>query len=147
MMSSYSAPSHLNGSAGFSGDGGPAKFASFNNPYGVAVDIPGNIYVADYTNNKVRFITHPTGIINVAEAIPTMNIYPTPTSGQFTIDIPSVSNEALQITIETLVGETVAHFHTGTNEQIKISKHISPGIYFIRAVSAQSSYTSKLIIK
>lgn len=40
--------------AGFSGDGGPAKVAKLNAPQGVAVDNFGNIFIADYYNNRIR---------------------------------------------------------------------------------------------
>ena len=43
-----------NGNSGFSGDGGPAKDASLNKPWGVAVDSAGNIFIADYFNNRIR---------------------------------------------------------------------------------------------
>ena len=36
--------------------------ASFRNPYGIAVDASENVYVADYTNNKIRKIT-PAGVV------------------------------------------------------------------------------------
>jgi sugar lactone lactonase YvrE len=42
------------GTAGFSGDGGNATSANINMPYGVAVDISGNVYIADTVNNVVR---------------------------------------------------------------------------------------------
>lgn len=45
-----------NGMAAFSGDGGPATSASFNQPLGVAVDAQGNVYVADTYNHRVRKI-------------------------------------------------------------------------------------------
>jgi RHS repeat-associated protein len=52
-----------NGTAGYSGDGGPATSAELNWPYGIAVDPLGNIYVADFDNNVIRKVTAATGII------------------------------------------------------------------------------------
>ena len=36
---------------------GPAASASFYNPYKVAIDATGNVYVADYNNNEIRLIS------------------------------------------------------------------------------------------
>jgi len=44
------------GVAGFSGDGGQATSAQLNFPWGLAVDASGNLYIGDYTNNRVREI-------------------------------------------------------------------------------------------
>jgi RHS repeat-associated protein len=44
------------GSAGFSGDGGPADQALLNSPKGVAVDDMGNLYIADSANACIRKI-------------------------------------------------------------------------------------------
>ena len=52
------------GEAGYSGDGGPAMRARFNEPYGIAVDNAGNIYVADRHNHCVRRINGNSGIVD-----------------------------------------------------------------------------------
>jgi trimeric autotransporter adhesin len=54
------------GSAGFSGDNGPAKDAQINLPYGLAVDPAGSVYVADLGNNRVRRIAPDGTITTVA---------------------------------------------------------------------------------
>jgi PKD repeat protein len=46
-----------NGTAGYSGDGGQATSAQINSPYGIAVDAQGNLYIADYGNNRVRKVS------------------------------------------------------------------------------------------
>ena len=43
-----------NGTAGFSGDGGPATQASLKLPSGVVVDKQGNLYISDRSNNRIR---------------------------------------------------------------------------------------------
>jgi hypothetical protein len=44
------------GNPNFSGDGGPAASASLNYPWGVAVDLFGNVYIGDSRNNRVRVV-------------------------------------------------------------------------------------------
>ena len=39
---------------GYTGDGGPATSAELSQPYGVAVDAAGNIYISDQNNNRIR---------------------------------------------------------------------------------------------
>jgi sugar lactone lactonase YvrE len=50
------------GTAGSSGDGGQATLAQLNDPLGVAVDVAGNLYIADETNCRIRKVDV-TGVI------------------------------------------------------------------------------------
>lgn len=52
-----------NGTAGHSGDGGPAISAQLNNPGDVAVDHGGNLYVLEYQGSQIRKVS-PEGIIS-----------------------------------------------------------------------------------
>jgi uncharacterized protein YjiK len=52
-----------NGTYGFGGDGGPATSANLGEPMHVAVDSLGNLYIADWGNNRIRKVDHATQII------------------------------------------------------------------------------------
>jgi len=53
-----------NGSGGFGGDNGPATSAHMEKPSTTWVDAIGNIYIADYGNNRVRKVDIATGTIH-----------------------------------------------------------------------------------
>jgi gliding motility-associated-like protein len=52
-----------NGTAGYSGDGGPATSARFYTPRDVAVDMAGNLYISDFSKRVVRKV-NTAGIIS-----------------------------------------------------------------------------------
>jgi uncharacterized protein (TIGR03437 family) len=54
------------GLGGFSGDGGPATSALLNSPTGVALDSAGNIYIADYGNERIRKVDTSGTITTIA---------------------------------------------------------------------------------
>ena len=61
-----------NGVRGFSGDDGPARSASFNNPIDAVMDPNGNLYISDSFNATIRLVTSDgvisSYVVNVSEA-------------------------------------------------------------------------------
>jgi sugar lactone lactonase YvrE len=52
--------------AGYAGDGGPATSAQLNGPSGVAVDSAGNVYISDYSNQRIRKVSIAGTITTIA---------------------------------------------------------------------------------
>lgn len=51
------------GVLGFSGDGGPATQARFNQPHSIAFDPEGNLFICDIANQRLRRVDRKTGIV------------------------------------------------------------------------------------
>jgi uncharacterized protein (TIGR03437 family) len=56
------------GTQGFSGDGGPGTSAQLHQPYGLALDGTGKVYVADSGNQVIRTLTPTSASITVVSA-------------------------------------------------------------------------------
>jgi len=90
-----------NGTGGFSGDGGPAINAQMSYPSGLAVDLSGNIYIADCGNNRIRLVggsaSSPSQIA-VSVSPSTISLH---SSGQqqFTAAVTNSSNQAVNWTV------------------------------------------------
>jgi sugar lactone lactonase YvrE len=80
--------------AGFSGDGGNARTAQFENVRAIAVDASGNVYISDgnavgsTTNSDVRVINGTTGVITTVAAGSSTKVAACPT-GWFNGDGPA----------------------------------------------------------
>lgn len=85
------------GGAGYGGDGGPATAARLFAPAGVALDRAGNLYIADYQNNRVRMV-NTAGIISTFAG----NGYGAPYNGGYSGD----GGPATSAELSTVVGVT-----------------------------------------
>jgi uncharacterized protein (TIGR03437 family) len=95
---------------GYAGNGGPASYAEFNLPYGIAVDASGNVYVSDYNNDVIRTLTplSPSTVI-VANGASNQRIVP-----------PGANNSPLAVSpgeLVTIFGEDGLGSPSGTQAQ------------------------------
>jgi streptogramin lyase len=52
------------GTAGFTGDDGPATKAQLNEPHSIGFDSAGNLYICDVRNHRIRKVNMTTGVIS-----------------------------------------------------------------------------------
>ena len=136
-----------NGTAGFSGDGGPATAAEFNAPTGVAMDDTGNVLIADDANSRIRKISGlvPAGVAVVSRASEDVLLaYPNPNNGTFSLKVTSPNNENTAVTISDLLGNIIMKSDLKTNTLTTLSLNVSPGVYFISAQTGSGKQNMKI---
>ena len=74
----------LAGTGASGSNNGPGATATFNQPYGVAVDAVGNVYVADYGNHRIRKVTA-AGVVTTLAGSTAGYIDASATAAQFTL--------------------------------------------------------------
>jgi hypothetical protein len=140
-------------SGGFSGDGGQATAAELNAPFGVTEDNSGNVFIGDEINNRDRKVKAVVaGIDNILSSITTVNIYPDPNTGAFTITgiSPGQTIEIYNYTGQKVYASTQTAQIRGDASfacQVNIST-LPDGTYLVRILNqAGSIFITKKIVK
>ncbi len=87
------------GKPGYSGDGGPAKDATFKQPHSIQFDPVGDLFICDIANHAIRKVDMKTGVISTfagtGKAGPTPDGAPiagTPLNGPRSLDFDAAGN-------------------------------------------------------
>jgi hypothetical protein len=80
-----------NGLTGFSGDGGPASAAELDEPFGIAFDGAGNLYICDGLNNRIRKVLSGCTVTDSPTTTATATITPTFTATFTPTNTPTFS--------------------------------------------------------
>ena len=128
--------------SGDSGDGGAALAAQMSGPYGVAFDnVSRKLFITDAIKNVVRAVnTNTTGVATVTAAN-NVRIFPNPSNGTVTIELPTSTEGQLQLIDVT--GRTVKTMTISGQATIK---DIPAGNYFVKVSCGNDIYHSKLTI-
>ena len=139
-----------NGTKGSSGNGGPATAAQLANPTSIAIDGAGKLYVVEFPNNTIRLVNIPEAIKATAPmATSTLNVYPNPSHGAFTVALPEYKVPA-NITIIDAVGKTieVRLLETGNAQNVPFTlSNVAAGDYIVKVVAGDKAASVKIVIE
>jgi streptogramin lyase len=118
-----------NGTAGFSGDGGPADKAQLNEPHSIGFDKAGDLYICDVRNHRIRKVDMKSRVISTfsgtGERKPTPDGAPiagAPLSGPRALDFDAAGNLWLALregnaVLKLDLAKGVIHHEAGTGEK------------------------------
>jgi sugar lactone lactonase YvrE len=95
---------------GFSGDGGRATSAQLNEPYGIAVDDAGNLYIADGVNRRIRKVDA-NGIITTIAGNGAIG---------FNGDGIAATDAAIDVTNVTVSASGIVYITDGYNNRVRV---------------------------
>lgn len=134
-----------NGVEGESGDGGPAIDAEIAQPYAIAVDGGGSIYISDNFKNRIRRISATTGVSQIVSQ-QSLQIYPNPSNGNFTINLPATTDKSA-ITIFDIYGKVIKNNNLDAHGNIRIYyDNMQQGTYLIRFQNSNDSIVQTIVV-
>ncbi len=77
----------------------------------------------------------------------TLEVYPNPNEGAFTIEILSSADADVKVLISNIIGEKVKELTIKTNKIIDIQLNQPVGVYFISATTANGKSMEKIIVR
>jgi streptogramin lyase len=124
-----------NGSAGFGGDLGNALGANLLNPFGVAVDVYGNIYIADANNQRIRKVYNPLLQVNsVFVNNNSFDLFPNPSSDNVMLSGLETGDH---VSVYDLAGKQVCAWQAAAaGTQTFEIRTLSAGMYQLRVSDA-----------
>lgn len=121
------------------------QFDGFSSPFLGGYQVFPSLY-ADVTVCRLS-----TGIINVAAKAKSINIYPNPTVGQFTVKSSGLNNDNALVTVRDISGrivlqDNIAQSNSPFTKQYDLSGK-AKGLYFISIIDGEERINQKLIVQ
>ena len=120
------------------------------NYYNPAPDFAGKYYwciTSRHGCTQKTYYKTPTGITNITTGgVRSMNIFPNPSNGNFSVDVASDFTEKGVLIVTNLVGEKVMEIPCTTNSKLELHLDQPAGIYMITVNTAHGKTAGKATI-
>ncbi|MCW3120532.1 MAG: surface protein [Flavipsychrobacter sp.] len=110
--------------------------------YSVTVTDPGGC-VGYSTDVRILFTS---GVAAISSTDNSLEVYPSPNNGLFTINLLSGSAAPAQVTITNILGQKVKELAIPANQPTQVKMEQPAGIYFISALQGDTKLLSKVVI-
>ena len=119
------------GSPGYSGNGGPATAAKLDYPLEIALDVSGNLYIADDSSSTIRVVSrNTTGLNTFTTSAGIIKLFPNPVTDELTIIF---SRPVSRIAITNLIGQTLYNEQKDLQQKVVINlSNLPPAVYLIK---------------
>jgi serine/threonine-protein kinase len=125
--------------------------ASFKNPFGIAVDGSGNVYVADTDNNRIRKISGLPAGIEALIFVSDMKLYPIPAKQNLTLELTLQCDGNLRLELINIAGIKVVgvegNYNAGLNEITLAVGTLPAGIYVANVYFNGQLKSQKILIE
>jgi sugar lactone lactonase YvrE len=132
------------GTAGYTGDGGPASLADLDRPYGLALGLAGDLYIADYNNNAIRLVTNPTALATAKNRQCGLSLWPNPNNGSFSLQVQSDAYP-LRLALYNAFGLQAADIQINDERPVVLHLQLPSGLYFL--ASGGTPLCTQLVIR
>jgi sugar lactone lactonase YvrE len=129
--------------SGYNGDGGLASNAELYRPEGVAVDLYGNVYIADKLNHRIRKVAIATDVDQFDKGQIIYSMYPNPASSFLAIEAKSSGEKV--VAISNVQGERLYIENFSDKTRIDLTS-LPEAMYILMIQDGSSTSTSKLLI-
>ncbi len=120
---------------GYNGDNILATLAELNQCGGVALDVSGNIYIAEAGNNRIRKVSSDFSTEVKGDLPFNIKTYPNPFTNKLSIEL---GDEPADITMFDALGNVVKQT-TSVGHTVLSMVNVSSGVYFLRVTSKNKS--------
>jgi sugar lactone lactonase YvrE len=143
-----------NGTAGFSGDNGPATAAQMDRPVNIFLDKEHDLFFSDQNNCRIRKIAlprcdslvFPAAVGDVAANEPGLSIWPNPATNELQLQLNTTGTPA-RVAIVTLTGTTVQQLVLPPGKPTTVPLHLPAGMYLVVAETEQGRLVKKLMVE